>query len=118
MHTTPALRRLISCLPFLMASAAQAATFQAESAALSGGAATATDHSGYTGSGFVGGYVDGNKGNAQTSFTVNAATAGNYTLKLRYANGTGSAKTLTLYVALPILFLFLTVKVLESRRWR
>lgn len=100
MHTpTPALRRLIACLPFLaLAATTHAATFQAESAGLSGGAATATDHSGYTGSGFVGGYVDGNKGNAQTAFTVNAATAGNYTLKLRYANGTGSAKTLTLYV--------------------
>jgi hypothetical protein len=99
MHTTPAVRRLLSCLPFmLLAATAHAATLQAESASLSGGAATATDHGGYTGSGFVGGYVDGNKGNAQTSFTVNAATTGNYTLKLRYANGTGSAKTLTLYV--------------------
>ncbi len=99
MNTQPAPRRLIACLPFLMAaSTIHAATFQAESAALSGGATTATDHTGYTGSGFVGGYVDGNKGNAQTSFTVNAATAGSYTLKLRYANGTGSAKTLTLYV--------------------
>jgi hypothetical protein len=99
MHTHPALRRLIACLPFLMAAAtAHAATFQAESASLSGGAATATDHTGYTGSGFVGGYVDGNKGNAQTAFTVNAAAAGDYTLKLRYANGTGAAKTLTLYV--------------------
>lgn len=99
MHTTPALRRLISCLPFLaMATTLHAATFQAESASLSGGTSTATDHTGYTGSGFVGGYVDGNKGNAQTSFTVNAAATGNYTLKLRYANGTGSARSLTLYV--------------------
>lgn len=99
MHTTPALRRLLACLPFLaLAATTHAATFQAESASLSGGASTATDHTGYTGSGFVGGYVDGNKGNAQTSFSVNAATAGNHTLKLRYANGTGSAKTLTLYV--------------------
>ncbi len=98
---TPAVSRLLSCLPlsFLMlATVAHAATFQAESAALSGGAVTAADHTGYTGSGFVGGYTDGNKGNAQTSFTVSAAAAGNYTLKLRYANGTGSAKTLTLYV--------------------
>lgn len=99
MQTRPALSRLMSCLPFLvLASTAQAATFQAESAALSGGTSTANNHTGYTGSGFVGGYVDANKGNAQTSFTVNAAAAGNHTLKLRYANGTGSAKTLTLYV--------------------
>ena len=96
---TPALRRLLSCLPFLtLATLTHAATLQAESAALSGGAVTATDHTGYTGSGFVGGYVDGNKGNAQTSFAVSAPQAGSYTLKLRYANGTGSAKTLTLYV--------------------
>lgn len=96
---TLAVRRLLSSLPFAMLAATpHAATLQAESAALSGGAATAADHAGYTGAGFVGGYVDGNKGNAQTSFTVSAAQAGNYTLKLRYANGTGSAKTLTLYV--------------------
>jgi hypothetical protein len=94
-----ALRRLISCLPFLtLATLTHAATLQAESASLSGGVTTATDHTGYTGSGFVGGYVDGNKGSAQTSFTASAAQAGNYTLKLRYANGTGSARTLTLYV--------------------
>src|ERR1043165_8047834 len=73
-------------------------TYQAESAALSGGAATATDHSGYTGSGFVGGYVDGNKGNAATTFSVSVAGTAHRTLTLRYANGTGSAKTLSLYV--------------------
>lgn len=84
----------------LMASAAHAATLhiEAENASLSGGTVVATDHTGYTGSGFVGGYTDGNKGAATTSFTVNAATAGNYNLKLRYANGTGSAHTLTLVV--------------------
>jgi hypothetical protein len=75
-----------------------AGTFEAESAALSGGAAVATDHSGYTGSGFVGGYTDGNKGNAATTFTVNRSAAGTASLTLRYANGTGSAKTLSLYV--------------------
>ncbi|WP_433064567.1 CBM35 domain-containing protein [Dactylosporangium sp. CS-033363] len=73
---------------------AATATYQAESAALSGGAVTATDHTGYTGSGFVGGYTDGNKGNAATTFTVQAGNQ----LALRYANGTGSAKTLSLYV--------------------
>ncbi|GAA3192695.1 CBM35 domain-containing protein [Dactylosporangium siamense] len=73
-------------------------TYQAESAALSGGAATATDHSGYTGSGFVGGYVDGNKGNAATTFSVGVSGTASRTLTLRYANGTGSAKTLSLYV--------------------
>ncbi|WP_433089370.1 carbohydrate-binding protein [Dactylosporangium sp. CA-052675] len=73
---------------------AATATYQAESAALSGGAAVATDHGGYTGSGFVGGYTDGNKGSAATTFSVQAGNQ----LALRYANGTGSAKTLSLYV--------------------
>ena len=57
-----------------------------------------TDHTGYTGTGFVGGYTDGNKGNAATQFTVNASSAGSYNVTLRYANGNGSAKTISLYV--------------------
>lgn len=72
-------------------------TYQAESAMLSGGAAVATDHAGFTGSGFVGGYTDANKGAASTRFTI-SAVVGNNTVNLRYANGTGSAKTLSLYV--------------------
>ncbi len=108
MKTSLAARRLQSWRPIasglllslLMAAAAHAATVhvEAENAALSGGTVIASDHTGYTGTGFVGGYTDANKGAAQTSFAVNAATAGSYNLKLRYANGTGSAKTLTLYV--------------------
>ncbi|MDI1464571.1 carbohydrate-binding protein [Catellatospora sp. KI3] len=74
-----------------------AGQYEAESAALSGGAAVATDHPGYTGSGFVGGYTDGNKGNANTSFTVNVSGAGSRTVTLRYANGTGATMTLSLY---------------------
>jgi hypothetical protein len=71
---------------------------EAESAQLSGGAATATDHPGYTGSGFVGGFVDANKGNAGASFAVSAASAGSAPATLRYANGTGSARTMSLVV--------------------
>gem|GEM_PF-221833 len=70
-------------------------TYQAESAALSGGAKVNTDHAGYTGSGFVDGYWTQG---AATTFTVNAAVAGPYGLALRYANSMGSAKTLSLYV--------------------
>ncbi|BCY08438.1 CBM35 domain-containing protein [Actinoplanes sp. L3-i22] len=79
---------------------AQAATsvLEAESATLSGGARTETDHTGYTGTGFVGGYTDGNKGAAATAFAVTSATAGSAPLTLRFANGTGSPKTLSLYV--------------------
>ncbi|MFC9688076.1 CBM35 domain-containing protein [Kribbella sp. NPDC056951] len=71
---------------------------EAESAALSGGAVAQSDHPGYTGTGFVGGYTDATKGTAATTFTV-PATAGLKTLTLRYANGTGTAMTLSLYVA-------------------
>ncbi|MFH8712911.1 glycosyl hydrolase family 28-related protein [Streptomyces zaomyceticus] len=60
---------------------------QAESAPLTGGTRVETEHAGYT---------DANKGNASTSYTVQSANAGNGSVKLRYANGTGSAKTLTL----------------------
>lgn len=80
------------------AAAAATIRLEAEQAALSGGAAVASDHTGYSGTGFVGGYVDANKGSATTSFAVTATTAGTHTLALRYANGTGSAKTLTLLV--------------------
>ena len=72
--------------------------YEAESAALSGGAAIESDHTGYTGSGFVGGFTDGNKGNAQTQFTVTSSAAGTASVALRYANGNGSAKTLSLFV--------------------
>ncbi|MEV1070131.1 PQQ-dependent sugar dehydrogenase [Streptomyces sp. NPDC050263] len=69
----------------LSATAARAATdYQAENAAVSQGA-VATNHAGYTGTGFVdytnvkGSYVE---------FTVSAAAAGTSSLTFRYANGT------------------------------
>ncbi|MEV4089758.1 carbohydrate-binding protein, partial [Nonomuraea fuscirosea] len=87
-------------LAFVALPAAHAATrtYQAESAALSGGAAFSTEHAGYTGSGFVAGYTDGNKGRAATTFTVTAATAGPATVGLRYANGTTATMSLSVYV--------------------
>ncbi|MBD5785979.1 carbohydrate-binding protein [Cellulosimicrobium terreum] len=72
--------------------------YEAESAARTGGAVVATDHTGYTGTGFVGGYTDANRGSATTTFTVAASTAGSHTLALRYANGTTAPKTLSLLV--------------------
>jgi hypothetical protein len=68
---------------------------QAEQAARAGTAGINTDHAGYTGTGFVDGY--GTAG-ATTTFTVNAPAAGSYSLSLRYANGTGAARTVSLYV--------------------
>lgn len=75
-----------------------AAAYEAESASLSGGAVVANDHAGYSGSGFVGGFTDGNKGSAAVQFQVQAAAAGIHEVSLRYANGTYSGKTLSIYV--------------------
>jgi hypothetical protein len=72
--------------------------YEAENAALSGGAVVASDHTGYTGTGFVAGYTDTNKGSASTTFTVSASAAGTAPVALRYANGTTATMTLSLYV--------------------
>lgn len=73
-------------------------TVEAEGALLSGGAAAAAEHPGYSGSGFVGGFTDGNKGSAAVQFHVSVSNPGSYFASLRYANGTGSAQTLSLYI--------------------
>ncbi|GAA1372810.1 carbohydrate-binding protein [Streptomyces beijiangensis] len=102
-------RRLALLLPLLLAllctfsygqtsARAAAATLEAEAAQLSGGATVSTEHPGYTGTGFVGGYTDGNKGNASTVFAVNSAAAGAGSVSVRYANGTTATMTLSLYV--------------------
>ncbi|MGQ4485086.1 hypothetical protein ACN6LM_006820, partial [Streptomyces sp. SAS_281] len=78
---------------------AATSTLEAESATLSGGAVSQQEHAGYTGSGYVGGLTDGNKGRAAIGTTVQSAYAGAGTVSVRYANGTGSAKTLTLNAA-------------------
>ncbi|MEU3512489.1 carbohydrate-binding protein [Streptomyces longwoodensis] len=75
---------------------AATAVQQAESAALTGGAVAQNEHAGYTGTGYVGGYTDTNKGRASLTTSVSSAYAGAGTVTVRYANGTGSAKTLTL----------------------
>jgi hypothetical protein len=77
---------------------AASTTLEAESASLSGGAVVSHDHSGFTGSGFVGGYTDANKGKASTAFTVQSGAAGAASVAIRYANGTTSAMTLSLVV--------------------
>lgn len=85
-------------MPWAKTVSAAAQTVEAETAALSGGAFVAADHTGYTGTGFVGGYTDVNKGNAYTCFSVSASASGSYTAALRYSNGTGSPQTLSLYI--------------------
>ena len=74
--------------------------YEAESAVLTGGACVATNHTGYTGSGFVGCYDTTTTGRS-TTFTVNAASAGNKTVTLRYSagpNGPTTDRTLSVYV--------------------
>jgi dextranase len=61
--------------------------YEAETAVKTG-VTTNTDHAGYTGTGFVDNFATTDSG---VSFTVNAATAGNYNLVLRYGNGGSTA---------------------------
>lgn len=72
-----------------------AGRYEAENAALTGGAKVNTNHTGYSGAGFVDGYT---ASGAATAFTVQASAAGAYNATLRYANATGSAKTVSVYV--------------------
>jgi Carbohydrate binding module (family 35) len=67
--------------------------YEAENAVLTN-VGTASDHAGYTGTGFVDKFDLATSG---VSFTVNAATAGNYSMVLRYGNG-GSTASRTIAV--------------------
>ena len=74
--------------------------YEAEEASLSGNttatkATVNTNHTGYSGSGFVDGY---NNAGAAATFYANVKTGGDYDVGLRYANATGSAKTLSIFV--------------------
>jgi hypothetical protein len=74
--------------------------YEAESAALSGGTAFNTNHTGYSGSGFV----DHNwEPGTSTRFAVNVAEGGPHDIALRYANGVNPSpapvtKSMSLYV--------------------
>ncbi len=69
--------------------------YEAEQAALSGTAEIDTDHTGYSGTGFVGGYW---YAGPATTFTVSVASAGWYDATLRYGNAMGNNRTLSIYV--------------------
>ncbi|MHA6757096.1 carbohydrate-binding protein [Streptacidiphilus sp. PAMC 29251] len=71
---------------------ATGAVCEAEQGALAGGTQQATNHTGYTGSGFVDHWGPG----TSDTLTVHTPTAGAYTIAIRYANGQGSARTLSL----------------------
>jgi len=75
-----------------MSTQTQAAVkFEAEDAYLTGGTRVDTNHSGYSGRGYIDNYV---KVGATATFTVNVPSDGAYAVTLDYANGTGVMKTL------------------------
>jgi len=71
-------------------------SYEADAATLSGTAAVATDHSGYSGSGFAAGFVSSTT--AQALFTVTAPSAGQYRVQLKYSAGNGASSNTGLYV--------------------
>jgi hypothetical protein len=72
-----------------------AQTYEAETAFFSGGPAVATSAAGYTGTGYLTGFT---AVGARVIVAVNAPSAANYPVALRYANTSGSAKTISLYL--------------------
>jgi len=68
--------------------------YEAENASYTGGG-IATDHTGYTGTGFWA-YV--NTQGSKITFTVNASTSGTYPVTCKYCAGSASARTMSLYV--------------------
>jgi len=66
---------------------------EAEDGALTGGATVAADHNGYAGSGFVAGLEKA--GATDTVALRNVPADGSYALQLRYSNGGGTARTIT-----------------------
>ncbi|GHB48809.1 hypothetical protein GCM10010377_44710 [Streptomyces viridiviolaceus] len=76
-----------------------ATLYEAEEARLTGTAGVNTDHSGYSGSGFVDRY--NTEGKAATTFDVTVPEAGDHDVNLRYSNGPNpyqGTKSLSLYV--------------------
>lgn len=68
---------------------------EAEDAVLAGGAGVNDNHLGFSGTGFVDGFVMDHTGTASATFTLDVPEAGEYGLNLRYANGLGSDMTLS-----------------------
>lgn len=100
MRTAPLAAATLAALlaaGLVIASPAAAAPieYEAEAATLFGGAGVNDNHLGYSGTGFVDGFVIDNQGEAGVTFDVVVPEAGEYGLNLRYANGLGSDMTLS-----------------------
>ncbi|MBC8061706.1 MAG: discoidin domain-containing protein [Clostridiaceae bacterium] len=85
-----------SAIQLVISGGGSTTKYEGESATLSGGAKVNTDHSGYTGTGFVDGIQT--SGSSQALFNVNVATTGYYDVTLRYADAMGSDRTMSIYV--------------------
>jgi hypothetical protein len=83
--------------PCSKADAGRSRYYEAETAELSGDASFDSEHKGYSGVGYVSGFGHGHPGTGAT-FSVEAPSSGQYEVGLCYANASGSAKTLTVYV--------------------
>jgi hypothetical protein len=70
--------------------------YEAENASLDYGATVNTNHSGFSGTGFVEGFW--NDDNAQVLFTTNTEAFGNYLVKIRYSAGNGTSNSVGFYV--------------------
>ena len=81
---------------FLSRNAVADTQYEAESATISGGATINSNHTGYSGTGFVDGFV--NSTTSQVSFAITGATGGSYTIKLHYSAGGGTSTNTGLYV--------------------
>ena len=68
---------------------------EAETTSLFGGTQIDNNHSGYDGSGFVAGFTDVGAG---MEWGVNNQIERDYALSIKYANGMGSDRTITLYI--------------------
>lgn len=75
--------------------APEQAVYEAESADLTGGTDTNSNHWFYTGTAFVDSM---SSQGAEVEFNVDVPSSGNYEVALRYANGSGSNKTISTYV--------------------
>jgi TIR domain/Carbohydrate binding module (family 35) len=89
-------RRVETPRPCPKSAAGETRYYEAEDAHISGDASEDIGHEGFSGDGFVSGY--GGLPGATTTFLVDVPSDGQYQVALCYANGTPSARTLTIYV--------------------
>lgn len=88
--------RLITLLSNKNTTVATPVKFEAETGTLAGSVIIATDHSGYTGTGFIAQFITVQFGSV--TIPVTASIAGATNVSIRYANGNAGTQTLSIYV--------------------